>query len=224
MGNTTLESNQASTNLIPVSNITIPDLFAKINPKDKNFLKYIPDEFLNNEQIKAKKEALEAEAKKYGRVTDTDLEITDNDMYAKDEVFWQALNKNEEAVVPKTLKDKISGLFGKKKGDNTPSIDEIVKDIETEFGLPITTGKFRQKAYGIYKNFTEAIRTKVANALPTISHELGHHIDNRHKLHQYEAMRVLKETRLDFYDAYKSEARPREAAAETSNLQHLAPK
>lgn len=53
--------------------ISIPDLFAKINPKDKNFLKYIPDEFLNNEQIKAKKEALEAEAKKYGRVTDNDL-------------------------------------------------------------------------------------------------------------------------------------------------------
>lgn len=150
--------------------------------------------------------------------TDTDLEITDNDMYAKDKVFWQALNKNEEAVVPKTLKDKISGLFGEKKSDNTPSIDEIVKDIETEFGLPITTGKFRQKAYGIYKNFTEAIRTKVKNALPTIAHELGHHVDNRHKLRQYEsideAMRVLKETRPDFYNAYKPEARPKEAVAE----------
>ena len=46
-------------------NISIPDIFAKINPKDTNFLKYIPNEFLSEEQIKAKSIALEIEKRKY---------------------------------------------------------------------------------------------------------------------------------------------------------------
>ncbi|MBO5355705.1 MAG: hypothetical protein J6B09_06535, partial [Clostridia bacterium] len=66
MGDTILE-NQASTRLLPVSIISIPDLIQKINPKDENFFKYVPDVFLSKEQIEAKKRALAREAKKYGR-------------------------------------------------------------------------------------------------------------------------------------------------------------
>ena len=39
-------------------NISIAKIFAKINPSDKSFLKYIPDGFLNSEQKAAKQEAL----------------------------------------------------------------------------------------------------------------------------------------------------------------------
>ena len=46
MGNTASDE-QMATNLLPVSDINISDLFAKINPIDKNFLKYIPSQFLN---------------------------------------------------------------------------------------------------------------------------------------------------------------------------------
>ena len=53
MDDTALDE-QMRTRLLPVSNISIPDLFSKINSKDRNFLKYIPDEFLNDEQIKLK--------------------------------------------------------------------------------------------------------------------------------------------------------------------------
>ncbi len=67
VGNTVLEKNQAATNLIPISTVSISDLFAKINPSDKNFLKYIPDQFLDKNQLEAKKEALYAEKEKYNR-------------------------------------------------------------------------------------------------------------------------------------------------------------
>jgi hypothetical protein len=39
-------------------NISIANIFSKINPSDKSFLKYIPDGFLSDEQLKAKKQAI----------------------------------------------------------------------------------------------------------------------------------------------------------------------
>lgn len=47
-----------------VPNITLPELFAKINPLDRDFLKYVPDEFLNAAQRAAKGQALAEEADK----------------------------------------------------------------------------------------------------------------------------------------------------------------
>ncbi len=65
VGNTASDK-QMATSLIPISNISIPELFSKINPKDGKFLKYIPDEFLNASQIEAKKQALSDDETKYG--------------------------------------------------------------------------------------------------------------------------------------------------------------
>ena len=58
---------QKSTSLLPISNISISKIFEKINPQDANFLKYIPSQFLNEEQIKAKEQALEKDRIKYSR-------------------------------------------------------------------------------------------------------------------------------------------------------------
>ena len=44
--------------LISASKYSLTDLFSKINPKDKHFLKYLPDGFLNKEQLKAKMAAI----------------------------------------------------------------------------------------------------------------------------------------------------------------------
>ena len=71
MDNAYLDKNQESTSLLPVSEISISDLLGKINPADKNFLKYIPSQFLNEEQIRAKNQAIELEKKKYSNKTDT---------------------------------------------------------------------------------------------------------------------------------------------------------
>lgn len=43
--------------------------------------------------------------------------------------------------------------------------------------IPVSTGRFKQRAYGIYKIKERAIRLKVANNLQTFFHESGHHID-----------------------------------------------
>lgn len=149
--------------------------------------------------------------------SDIDQEITDNDMYAKDPSQWSAESKNDTSV-SKTFKEKLANLFSKNTDKKTTSISEIVKLIEKDFEVPISKGKFRQRAYGIYKNKAQAIRTKVSNALPTIAHELGHHLDNKYHLRNFESIgeaeRVLKETRPDFYNSYKPMARPREAVAE----------
>jgi hypothetical protein len=152
-----------------------------------------------------------------GAQSDVDQEITDNDMYSKDPSQWNAENKND-TTVSKSLKEKLAELFGKPSNKKPPSISEIVKQIEQDFNVPVSKGKFKQKAYGIYKQHAQAIRTKISNALPTIAHELGHHLDYKYNLRHFESIgeleRVLKETRPNFYNAYKPEARPGEAVAE----------
>lgn len=143
---------------------------------------------------------------------------TKRDSYAKDESFWTAENSNEKSEKNNTLVNKLKALFGNEKGDSTVSVGEIVKLIEKDFGIPVSKGKFRERAYGIYKVKAEAIRTKISNALPTIGHELGHHLDKKYNLRNFqsinEAMRVLKDARPNFYNSYSPEARPGEAVAE----------
>ena len=52
---------------------------------------------------------------------------------------------------------------------------DIVADLEKSFA-PIRTGRFRERALGIYKNKPEVIRVKTANDLPVVAHEVGHHL------------------------------------------------
>lgn len=53
---------------------------------------------------------------------------------------------------------------------------DIVKDLQAAF-VPIRTGRFRlAETLGIYKSRGEVIRTRVTNDLPTIAHEVGHHL------------------------------------------------
>ena len=67
VGDTISDKNQTSTRLLPVSDISLPHLIEKINPRDENFFKYIPNSFLNNEQLAAKERAFVKERKKYGK-------------------------------------------------------------------------------------------------------------------------------------------------------------
>jgi hypothetical protein len=55
----------------------------------------------------------------------------------------------------------------------------IVDHFRNEFGIPIKVGKFRQKAYGIYKIKPEVIRSREALDLSNIAHEIGHHLENK---------------------------------------------
>jgi predicted RNA methylase len=71
------------------------------------------------------------------------------------------------------------------KGDGSSvtskTVDDLIKIIEKHTGVPIRTGKYRQRARGIFKVNPEVIRTKVRGDLPAIAHELGHYLDKKFK-------------------------------------------
>ena len=52
-----------------------------------------------------------------------------------------------------------------------------------DFGINITTGHVRGAGVtGQYDRKSQGIRSRVVNDLPTVSHELGHHLDNLYGL------------------------------------------
>ena len=57
-------STETPARAVRISTISLRDLFANINPTDGEFLKYVPDGFLNTEQRYAKQEALAREERK----------------------------------------------------------------------------------------------------------------------------------------------------------------
>lgn len=63
--------------------------------------------------------------------------------------------------------------------DKTPKrLSEIIEQIRHDFGLNITTGHIRgSDTRGQYNRRDHGIRSRIANDLPTIAHELGHHFD-----------------------------------------------
>ena len=71
------------------------------------------------------------------------------------------------------------------KGDGSSvtskTVDDLIKIIEKHTGVPIRTGKYRQRSRGIFKVNPEVIRTKVRGDLPAIAHELGHYLDKKFK-------------------------------------------
>jgi hypothetical protein len=54
---------------------------------------------------------------------------------------------------------------------------QILQQISQKLELPIRVGRFRGKALGIYKVTPEVVRSKIAQDLPVIAHEVGHHIN-----------------------------------------------
>ncbi|MDF1545758.1 MAG: hypothetical protein P1R58_11720 [bacterium] len=66
-----------------------------------------------------------------------------------------------------------------KAGKDVVSRTDVVTHFRNTFKLPIRVGKFREKAVGIYKSKPEVIRSREANDLTTISHELGHHLEKK---------------------------------------------
>ncbi len=58
-----------------------------------------------------------------------------------------------------------------------PSRRMIIKRLEKILDIPIRVGRYREKALGIYKTGPEVIRTRLAEDIQVISHEVGHHLD-----------------------------------------------
>lgn len=107
--------------------------------------------------------------------------------------------------------DRVEGNKG--KGVN---LADIVRNISKKFDIPIATGKVTDReASGIYKRKAETIRTRIANNLPTISHELGHHLDKGYNFSTMESVELLKSSLpAEFLEQYEEADRGREAVAE----------
>ncbi|MBQ7095304.1 MAG: hypothetical protein IJN80_02475 [Clostridia bacterium] len=110
--------------LVSTSNISISELFENVNPEDKNFLKYVPERFLKDNQRVAKTDSMEAESKRIGNYFEkqgekkVDLQGDTNAVYEK----LTALIKQDRA-----------DRYGWKNGEDTtksdPLFDEIVANL-----------------------------------------------------------------------------------------------
>jgi len=56
---------------------------------------------------------------------------------------------------------------------------EIINFLSRNLDIPIRIGRFRQRALGIFKIKPEVIRTKYANDISVIAHEVGHYLDKK---------------------------------------------
>lgn len=92
----------------------------------------------------------------------------------------------------------------KKGKDNLVSTAYIVNAIREKFGIPVATGKVTSyEAAAQYNERAETIRTRIANNLPDISHELGHHLDKQYGLSYFESVDELqKVVPQEFLDQY----------------------
>lgn len=72
----------------------------------------------------------------------------------------------------------------KRIGKEKPmTLSELIEKIRHDFGINITTGHIRGKdVQGQYNRRDKGIRTRSANDLPTVCHELGHALDDRFKI------------------------------------------
>lgn len=95
-------------------------------------------------------------------------------------------------------------------------VGDIVRDISRSFNLPINTGKVGYiNANGVYKVKDEVVRVQVTNALPTISHELGHHLDKQYGLSKLKSIQTaVNMMDPNFAAQYKPNEQRGEAVAE----------
>ena len=100
-------------------------------------------------------------------------------------------------------------------------LSEIIEKIRHDFGINITTGHIRSAGVlGRYNQQNHGIRTRIANHLPTVAHELGHHLDTTYSLtDEANLTEELKNELLDnldqeMKDNYKENQWVREGMAE----------
>ena len=139
----------------------------------------------------------------------TQAENVQRDQYANPADQWTAENWNAG-----------EGNAQAENAADTPAkaLSQLADSVRRRFGIPITQGRFRERAYGIFKPKQESIKTRVDNALPTICHELGHYLDKKYGFRSKngidEAIDASRRMRPGFIDSYEPNARPGEAVAE----------
>lgn len=118
---------------------------------------------------------------------------------------WVSDNKETEDVINKA-DHKITGLT------------DIVNYLSKTFELPVSTGNYRMRALGVYKELPQTIRVKITNNIPVITHELGHHLDAKYKFSKSKNIDEVKtwvnKKSPGFLDNYDDNVVPKECVAE----------
>ena len=104
----------------------------------------------------------------------------------------------------------------KPKKDSKVNIANIVNDIRKKFDIPVATGKVTNpEASAEYRERAESIRTRVANNLPDIAHELGHHLNKKYGLNKLDSVKKLRKAIPDnFLEQYPANEQNTESVAE----------
>ena len=67
------------------------------------------------------------------------------------------------------------------KNAKNKKLGDIVSYISKEFNIPISKGNLSlTRAKGEFKKLPKAVRLRIANDLPTATHELGHLLDDKY--------------------------------------------
>jgi hypothetical protein len=104
-----------------------------------------------------------------------------------------------------------------KDGSFDVVIQQIIKEAKERMGVTVGTGKITNRnANGVFKERAEVIRTRVANDLPTFTHELGHYLDKTYNFSKLsELSEVLGDDRVSEYlELYDTDERSGEGFAE----------
>ena len=83
-------------------------------------------------------------------------------------------------------------------------LSEIIERIRHDLGVNVTTGHVRGRR-GQYDRRTNGVRSKIANDLPTISHEIGHHFDNMYGLRDHLSPQLVGELRDGLSDEMRAD-------------------
>ena len=151
VGNTTPDKNQASTYLLPVSSISIADLFSKINIKDENFFKYIPDGFLSADQIDAKKRALAKDEAKYGKKSRASSLLATHGL----QLPARPSPASSGTSIPQTnenVNKKNSTNSENKKSDAWSKVDEIIESAIDDVLIQYGQGKAHGDVVTVLRN------------------------------------------------------------------------
>lgn len=99
-------------------------------------------------------------------------------------------------------------------------LSDIINEIRHSYGINITTGHIRGSGVrGQFNELNKGIRSKIANDLPTISHEMGHYFDDLYGITAGNIPNAAKKELVDnlpdeFKQKYPKKALPGEGMAE----------
>ena len=218
MDDTIIENNQSSTRLLPVSKYSIPQLIKKINPKDENFFKYIPNRLLTDEQKIAKQRALNKEARKYGYDENSsgkdfalDIDSEGENISGAEVMSW--LNKKPESDGTLNLEETVARGLPYKRGKSSLTVGEIRKVIaNTTHEKVYSKGealKVVNKLSGTW-GLTVKARDEIADTVWQFLNEapdVEYRQDMAHDIAEYIVAKVLMDSKTENPDALEAAER-----------------